>query len=88
MTIRIAINSEVLKLTMPVYEYICLDCGARFDALRPMAQADAVIRCTRCQSEHTSRTMSVFAAHSGGKVVAGGGGGCASCSGGSCATCG
>ncbi len=85
--IRIAADNEVPAKTMPIYEYICLDCGARFDALRPMAQADAAIRCTRCKSELTSRTVSVFAAHSSGKVVAGGGGGCSGCSGGSCATC-
>ncbi|MEW6567365.1 MAG: zinc ribbon domain-containing protein [Chloroflexota bacterium] len=73
---------------MPIYEYICLDCGMRFDALRLMAEADAPIRCSQCESDHTSRTISLFAAHSDGKLVAGGGGGCASCGGGSCSTCG
>lgn len=75
---------------MPVYEYVCLDCGERFDALRRMAEADAPIRCSGCEGDRTSRTISVFAAVSDGRVVsgAGSGGGCAGCGGGSCSTCG
>ena len=74
---------------MPIYEYVCLDCGKRFEALRTMREADAPIDCLECKSQHTSRQLSVFCAQSGGKVVAGGSsGGCAGCSGGSCASCG
>jgi len=74
---------------MPIYEYACLDCGTRFDALRSMKDADTPIACNQCKSEHTSRLLSVFFAQSGGKAVAGvNNGGCASCAGGSCATCG
>jgi putative FmdB family regulatory protein len=73
---------------MPIYEYECRDCGERFDALRTMAEADKPIVCAACHGQHASRLISVFAAHSGGRVVAGSnGGGCAGCSGGSCATC-
>jgi putative FmdB family regulatory protein len=72
---------------MPVYEYVCLDCRERFDALRPMAKADAPIACHACGSEHSSRTLSVFFAQSGGRTVAGTAGGCASCGGGHCSTC-
>jgi putative FmdB family regulatory protein len=72
---------------MPIYEYVCLDCGEKFDALRSMAQADAPIGCRACEGEHTSRTISVFAAVSEGRVVAGSnGGGCADAAG-SCSTC-
>ncbi|MBN1886595.1 MAG: zinc ribbon domain-containing protein [Thermoflexales bacterium] len=80
---------------MPIYEYTCEDCEKKFDALRPMSKADAPIDCKHCHSKHTSRLVSVFAAHSktaSGSVstIAGGsgGGGCASCSSHSCATCG
>lgn len=73
---------------MPIYEYACLDCGERFERLRPMKDADAPITCTVCESQHTSRLLSLFNAHSGGRAVAGASsGGCGSCSGGSCATC-
>jgi len=74
---------------MPVYEYYCKDCKTKFEALRPMSKADAPIACKKCEGKHTSRAISRFAAHSGGKAIAGaGGGGCASCGGGSCSTCG
>ncbi len=75
---------------MPLYEYICLDCGRSFDALRSMKDADKPIKCDKCQSENTSRQLSLFFASSGGKSIAGanGGGGCAGCAGGSCSSCG
>jgi putative FmdB family regulatory protein len=75
---------------MPIYEYRCVDCGERFDALRSMSRADAPIACSNCESDNTIRQVSAAFAHSGGRVVAGGGNGnsCRSCSGGSCATCG
>jgi putative FmdB family regulatory protein len=73
---------------MPLYEYICFDCKTRFDALRTMKEADAAIACPKCQGEHTARQLSVFFAHSDGRVVAQSGSGCAGCAGGACATCG
>jgi putative FmdB family regulatory protein len=71
---------------VPVYEYVCLDCRERFDALRPIAQADIPIACRGCGSENSSRTLSVFYAQSGGRAVAGTHGGCC-CGGGHCASC-
>jgi putative FmdB family regulatory protein len=74
---------------MPIYEYVCLDCGAHFDALRSMRDADAPINCQDCESLHTQRAISVFFAQSGGRIVAGNNNaGCAGCAGGSCSTCG
>lgn len=73
---------------MPIYEYICMDCGKQFETLRSMKEADAPIHCQKCEGEHTTRLVSVFFASSSGKVIAGNGGGCAGCSGGSCSTCG
>jgi putative FmdB family regulatory protein len=72
---------------VPIYEYVCLDCRERFDALRPMAQADAPIVCRTCGNDHSSRTLSVFFAQSGGHAVAGTHAGCSSCGGGHCSTC-
>ena len=73
---------------MPLYEYACLDCQHTFDTLRSMAQADDPIACPKCQGEHTSRMLSLFAAHSEGKVVAGGSApDCGACSASSCAGC-
>ena len=72
---------------MPIYEYICEDCGKQFELVRAIKDADTPIPCKKCESMHTSRKISVFFAQSGGKVVAGGSTGCAGCAGGSCASC-
>jgi putative FmdB family regulatory protein len=73
---------------MPIYEYLCGECGNRFEILRSISEADSPILCKICQSSKTSRTVSVFFAQSGSRVIAGGnGGGCAGCSSGSCSTC-
>ncbi|MCH8338803.1 MAG: zinc ribbon domain-containing protein [Chloroflexi bacterium] len=68
---------------MPIYEYICLECNDVFDSLRPMSQADSPIVCQTCESEHTSRMISVFFAQADGRsLTQSNGGGCAC--GGSC----
>jgi putative FmdB family regulatory protein len=72
---------------MPIYEYVCVDCRKQFDALRSMGDADDPIECVYCGSSNTSRTISVFFAQSGGKVLAGGAPNCSTCSSSSCATC-
>lgn len=79
---------------MPMYEYGCLACDSRFDALRRMDQDDTGVVCPSCGASHVERRLSVFAAHtrSGGASVTemappamsgGCGGGCCS---GTCAT--
>jgi len=72
---------------MPIYEYICADCGTKFEVVRLIKEADTPISCKQCKSDHTTRTISLFFAQSGGKVVAGSSSGCAGCAGGSCASC-
>ena len=47
---------------MPIYEYVCQDCGTRTEALRKMDEADAPLACGKCGSEKTRRAHSVFAA--------------------------
>ncbi|MEW5871398.1 MAG: zinc ribbon domain-containing protein [Chloroflexota bacterium] len=73
---------------MPIYEYVCQDCGERFEKMRSMKDADVPAACSKCAGNHTSRMLSLFNAQSGGRVVAGGSSGCASCSSSSCASCG
>jgi len=73
---------------MPIYEYLCKDCGERFEMVRTMKDADKPISCKTCQGNQTQRTLSVFYAQSGSKVIAGGSsGGCAGCGGGNCSSC-
>ncbi len=73
---------------MPVYEYVCEDCGLEFDALRTMEQADALVTCEACGGKHTQRKLSVFFAQSSGRSKPGtGAAGCGSCAGGNCSAC-
>ena len=71
---------------MPLYEYYCPACAAKFELLRPMREADE--RAT-CPAGHRggARTLSMFAAvskgGSGGYEPMPSGGGCA-CGGGGC----
>lgn len=89
---------------MPIFEYQCKTCGARFEEI--VLNNEAVC-CPKCKSEDTAKLLSrvVF----GGKatptefekavefvaahpdpdpVPSSSGGGCAGCSGGNCSTCG
>jgi putative FmdB family regulatory protein len=73
---------------MPIYEYLCSDCGKRFEILRSIKEADLPIRCKICQSNHTTRAVSVFYAQSNSRIIAGGNNaGCSGCSSGSCSSC-
>ena len=66
---------------MPIYEYVCADCGQISESLRKMADADEPIACEKCGSEQTHRRQSVFAAAGGERddvslPMSGEGGGC------------
>lgn len=70
---------------MPVYEYYCRQCAAKFEKLQRMSTATETAECS---SGHTgaARTLSLFATFArgeGGKMQSLGGGGCAC--GGACA---
>lgn len=76
---------------MPIYEYCCQDCAHTFEKMRSMSMADAEIACPKCESVHTRRGLSRFAAFSKGSggeshSVAGGGG-CDGCGSHSCGSC-
>lgn len=45
---------------MPLYEYYCSDCRAKFELLVNHKHADDVV-CTKCHGEQVRRLLSVFA---------------------------
>jgi len=47
---------------MPIYEYLCQKCGARYEALRRMEDADRNLECPECQSDEIQRLVSTFSA--------------------------
>jgi putative FmdB family regulatory protein len=52
---------------MPLHEYLCQGCEARFEAITSAARADEV-RCPMCHSAETRRLISVIAGV-GGRVA-------------------
>lgn len=79
---------------MPIYEFVCTQCGNKFEKLLPMSNGKGGVLCPKCNGE-AHKVFSVFATISSGSdedfssPSGGGGGGCSSCSTpSSCSTCG
>jgi putative FmdB family regulatory protein len=68
--------------TVPIYEYVCMECESHFEEL---VRGEEQVACPDCAATNVSRQFSSFAVHgvtkSVTKVASGGGGGCC---GGSC----
>lgn len=74
--------SEVMD--MPLYEYICQECGQEFEKMVRFSEASNLPPCPVCQSPDTNKRISVFASRNFG----GGTGVSASSSGSSCGSSG
>ncbi|HEY8343715.1 MAG TPA: zinc ribbon domain-containing protein [Bacillota bacterium] len=76
---------------MPIYEFVCQNCGQKFEELCRLGTDQ--VPCPACQSGETTRLISVcgFAvkSSSGDSTFrsSASGGSCAGCSGGSCSGC-
>jgi len=60
---------------MPIFEYLCQDCGTRFEKLVRSSNADS-LACPSCGADRLNQELSTFAAHGGGsrpEPAAGGG---------------
>ena len=81
---------------MPIFEYLCKDCGKRFEALVLAAKSAPKAQCPKCQSRKVEQQISVFAvagasAKSGGSDFSGadfGAGSDAEEASGGCGSCG
>ena len=78
---------------MPIYEYVCSDCGSKFELLRPFSQSSEKASCPHCHNS-AERVISTCASFSkdeagGFAPVAGTGSSCSSgCGSPGCSTCG
>jgi putative FmdB family regulatory protein len=45
---------------MPIYEYICEDCGERYDKFVRSSLAKVELKCPKCESPHAKKAISVF----------------------------
>jgi putative FmdB family regulatory protein len=57
---------------MPLYEYLCVQCGERFTKLQPMSAPREGNECPQCGTRNTRRVMSTFAQCGGDTTAAGG----------------
>ena len=53
---------------MPIFEYVCDDCGTKFEKLVRGNQAPEA--CPNCGQSHLTTALSTFAAHANGKTKA------------------
>jgi putative FmdB family regulatory protein len=49
---------------MPLYEYICVDCGQPFEKMMRFSEANQSPACPTCASTNTSKQLSLFASSS------------------------
>jgi putative FmdB family regulatory protein len=61
---------------MPIYEYVCRECGERFEKL--VRAWGETVACPRCEAESVDKQVSsfAFAGAGGGSGRSSGGGGC------------
>jgi putative FmdB family regulatory protein len=52
---------------MPIFEYLCEDCGSKFEKLVRRPGVDEVL-CPSCGQSHLEQQHSTFAAHSNGRA--------------------
>lgn len=45
---------------MPLYSYLCKDCGAQFDLLVGVTADKTVLQCKKCKSAHIEKTFATF----------------------------
>lgn len=77
---------------MPIYEYVCVNCGQKFEMRRGFGQADDPATCPECGDQRVRRLLSTFVAFSssegGTRTAVAGASGCSACAATSCAGCG
>ncbi len=51
---------------MPLYEYLCRDCGERFEVLQRMGEGAEGLACPKCDRSEIEKQFSTFASASSG----------------------
>jgi putative FmdB family regulatory protein len=52
---------------MPLYEYICSDCGNEFEKVVHFFNSNNEVICPRCESKETHRQLSLVASRNSGE---------------------
>ena len=45
---------------MPIYTYVCEDCGEKFDCLVGVGKDDKELKCKKCGSKNIEQTIASF----------------------------
>jgi putative FmdB family regulatory protein len=61
---------EQFRNTMPIYAYVCQECGADFQVRRKIAEMDEPAACPECGATRARRQISVFYATNTGTSTA------------------
>ena len=51
---------------MPMYTYVCKDCGQSFELLVVISDSEEGLKCEKCNSKNIQRTFASFNTGSGG----------------------
>ena len=51
---------------MPIFEYLCEDCGTKFEKLVRRSSDVPELVCPSCGKQHLKQELSTFAAHANG----------------------
>ncbi len=71
---------------MPIYTYVCKDCGEKFDLMVGVNSEKVQLRCAKCASGNIEKTFSAFSVGNAGSSSCDFGGSCSlgSCPSGGC----
>jgi len=69
---------------MPIYTYICKDCGEKFDLLIGITSEETELKCKKCGGKNIEKILSSFSVGASGRGSDYSG---PSCSTGTCPTC-
>ncbi|UCC87082.1 MAG: zinc ribbon domain-containing protein [Anaerolineales bacterium] len=51
---------------MPIYEYVCQECGERYEKFVRSSLAKVELKCPKCGSTQATKAFSVFGVQGGG----------------------
>ncbi len=51
---------------MPIYEYVCQNCGQKYEKLVRSNSATPELKCPHCGSSQAKKAMSLFGTHAAG----------------------
>ena len=50
---------------MPIYTYVCNECGEKFDLLLGVTNKQEAIKCKKCNSRNVKKTIGTFSVGKG-----------------------